>query len=87
MIVFELSGPKLVPVPNFSSISLQTAHFSLFFGAKSCKIGLTDKFGHDGIFSRPLIIFISKIMQRNLEITFDSWEVTSSTKMTTIYTC
>ena len=51
------------------------------------KIGLTDKFGHDGIFSRPLIIFISKIMQRNLEITFDSWEVTSSTKMTTIYTC
>ena len=38
MIVFELSGPKLVPVPNFSSISLQTADFSLFFGAKSCEV-------------------------------------------------
>ena len=38
MIVSELSGPKLVPVPNFSSISLQMADFSLFFGAKSCKV-------------------------------------------------
>ena len=38
MIVFELSGPKLVPIPNFSSISLQMADFSLFFGAKSCEV-------------------------------------------------
>ena len=37
MIVFELSGPKLVPIPNFSSISLQMADFSLFFGAKPSK--------------------------------------------------
>ena len=34
MFVFELSGPKLVSIPNFSSISLQMADFSLFFGAK-----------------------------------------------------
>ena len=38
MIVFELSGPKLVPIPNFSSISLQMADFSLFCGAKSCEV-------------------------------------------------
>ena len=34
MLVFELSGSKLVSIPNFSSISLQMADFSLFFGAK-----------------------------------------------------
>ena len=38
MIVFELSGPKLVSIPNFSSISLQMADFSLFCGAKSCEV-------------------------------------------------
>ena len=38
MIVFELSGPKLVLIPNFSSISLQMADFSLFCGAKSCEV-------------------------------------------------
>ena len=38
MVVFELSGPKLVPIPNFSSISLQMADFSLFFGAKSFEV-------------------------------------------------
>ena len=38
MIVFGLSGPKLVPIPNFSSISLRMADFSLFFGVKSCKV-------------------------------------------------
>ena len=38
MIVFELSGPKLVPIPNFSSLSLQKVDFSLFFGAKSCEV-------------------------------------------------
>ena len=59
----------------------------VYFTLPPGKIGLTNKFGHDGIFSRRLIIFISNIMKRNLEITFDSWEVTSSTKMTTIYTC
>ena len=37
MFVFELSGPKLISVPNFSSIYLQMADFSLFFGAKSCE--------------------------------------------------
>ena len=37
MFVFELSGPKLVSIPNFSSISLQMADFSLFFGTKSYK--------------------------------------------------
>ena len=36
MLVFELSGPDLVSIPNFSSISLQMADFSLFFGAKLC---------------------------------------------------
>ena len=34
MLLFELSGPKLVSIPNFSSIPLQMADFSLFFGAK-----------------------------------------------------
>ena len=38
MIVFELSGPKLVHIPNFSSISLQMADFSVFCGAKSCEV-------------------------------------------------
>ena len=38
MIVFELSGPKSVPIPNFSSISPQKADFSLSFGAKSCEV-------------------------------------------------
>ena len=38
MLVFELSGPNLVSIPNFSSISLQMADFSLVFGAKSCKV-------------------------------------------------
>ena len=38
MVVFELSAPKLVPIPNFSSISLQMADFPLFFGAKSCEV-------------------------------------------------
>ena len=35
MFVFELSGPKLVSIPNFSSISLQMADFSHSFSAKS----------------------------------------------------
>ena len=38
MLVFELNGPNLVSIPNFSSISLQMADFSLFFGAKSCEV-------------------------------------------------
>ena len=38
MLVFELIGPNLVPIPNFSSVSLQMADFSLFFGAKSCDV-------------------------------------------------
>ena len=38
MIGFEFSGPILVPIPNFSSISLQMADFSLLFGAKSCEV-------------------------------------------------
>ena len=37
MIGFEFSDPKLVLTLNFSSISLQMADFSLFFGAKSCE--------------------------------------------------
>ena len=38
MFVFELSGQKLVSIPNFSSISLQMANFSLFLGAKSFEV-------------------------------------------------
>ena len=38
MLVFELSGPNLVSIPNFSSISLQIADFSLFLGAKFCEV-------------------------------------------------
>ena len=38
MLAFELSGPNLVSIPNFSSISLQMADFSLFFGAKFCEV-------------------------------------------------
>ena len=38
MFVYELSGPKLVSIPNFSSISLKMADFSLFLGAKSFKV-------------------------------------------------
>ena len=38
MFVFELSGPKLVSIPDFSSIALQMADFSLFLGAKSCEV-------------------------------------------------
>ena len=38
MLVFGLSGPNLVSIPNFSSISLQMADFSLFFEAKSCEV-------------------------------------------------
>ena len=38
MLLFEPSGPNLVSVPNFSSISLQMADFSLFFGAKFCEV-------------------------------------------------
>ena len=30
MFVFELSGPKLVSIPNFSSMSLQMADFFTF---------------------------------------------------------
>ena len=35
---FELSGPNLASIPNFSSISLQMTDFSLFFGAKFCEV-------------------------------------------------
>ena len=38
MLVFELSDPNLVSIPNFSSIPLQMADFSLFFGAKFCEV-------------------------------------------------
>ena len=38
MSVYELSGPNLVSVPNFSSISLQMADLPLFFGAKSLEV-------------------------------------------------
>ena len=38
MLVFELSGPNLISIPNFSLISLQMADFSLFLGAKSCEV-------------------------------------------------
>ena len=34
MLRFELRGPNLVSIPNFSLISLQMADFSLFFGAE-----------------------------------------------------
>ena len=38
MFVFELSSPKLVSIPNFSSISVQMADFSRFLAAKSCEV-------------------------------------------------
>ena len=38
MFVFELSGPRLVSIPNFSSISLQMADFSRFLAAKSSEV-------------------------------------------------
>ena len=38
MFAFELSGPKLVSIANFSSISLQMADFSLFRGSRSCEV-------------------------------------------------
>ena len=38
MFVFELSGPKLVSITNFSSISLQMAVFLRFLAAKSCEV-------------------------------------------------
>ena len=38
MFGFELSGPKLVSIPNFSSISLQMVDFSRFLAAKSCEV-------------------------------------------------
>ena len=38
MFVFELSGPNLVSIPNFSSVSLEMADLSLFFGAKFCEV-------------------------------------------------
>ena len=38
MFVFELSGPNLVSIPNFSSISLQMADFSHFLAAKSYEV-------------------------------------------------
>ena len=37
MLVFELGGPNSVSIPNFSSISLQMADFSLSFGTKLCE--------------------------------------------------
>ena len=37
MFISEFSRPKLVSIPNFSSISLQMANFPIFLGAKSCK--------------------------------------------------
>ena len=38
MFVLDLSGRNLVSILNFSSISLQMAAFSLFYGAKSCEV-------------------------------------------------
>ena len=38
MFVFELSGPKLVSIQNFSSIFLQMDDFSFSLGAKSCEV-------------------------------------------------
>ena len=38
MLGFELSGPKLVSIPNFSSIYLEMADFSRFLAAKSCEV-------------------------------------------------
>ena len=38
MLVFELSGPDLVTIPNFCSISSEMADFSLFFGDKFCEL-------------------------------------------------
>ena len=38
MCVFELRGPKLVSIANFSSTYLQMADFSLFRGAKSYEV-------------------------------------------------
>ena len=38
MLGFELSGPNVVSLQNFSSISLQMADFSLFFGAQSFEV-------------------------------------------------
>ena len=38
MFVFELSGSKLVSIPNVSSTSLQMADFSCFLATKSCEV-------------------------------------------------
>ena len=38
MLVFDLGGSNLVSIPNFSSIFLQMADYSLFFGAKSLEV-------------------------------------------------
>ena len=38
MFVLELSSPKSVSIPNFSTISLQMADFSRFLAAKSCEV-------------------------------------------------
>ena len=45
MFISEFSRPKLVSIPNFSSISLQMADFSIFLGAKSCKAPSVSHFG------------------------------------------
>ena len=37
MLVFELSGPNLVSIPNFSSISLQMADFHASFEPNSAR--------------------------------------------------
>ena len=37
-LVFQLSGPGLVSIPNFSSISLQITDFSLYLGASSVEV-------------------------------------------------
>ena len=57
MSVFELSGPVLVSIPIFSSISLQMADFSLFFGAKSCEL--------------PYVIFVAMVTAQNVTNWFD----------------
>ena len=40
MLVFEISDPNLISIPNFSSIFLQMTDFSVvsLIGAKSCEV-------------------------------------------------
>ena len=60
MLVFELSGPNLVSIPNFSSISSQMADLSLF-GAK--------------LYEVPFVIFFAMATAQNVTNWFDLQKV------------